>query len=48
MIGIVIDFRLPLEKFLKKEYQKSEKLRSKKIFNQKKVEKKNKGNLDFL
>ena len=30
MIGIVIDFRLPSEKFLKKEYQKSEKLRWKK------------------
>ena len=29
MIGIVIDFQLPSEKFLEKEYQKSEKLRSK-------------------
>ena len=38
MIGIVIDFRLTLEKFLEKEYQKSEKS-DKKIFKQKKVKK---------
>ena len=38
MIGIVVDFQLPLEKFLAK-CQKSEKIRLKKKINQEKVDK---------